>query len=511
MGDNSLDNKRIAKNTLMLYVRMFLMMGVTLYTSRVILQALGVDDFGIYDIVGGIVVLFSFINNAMVISTQRFLNFELGRNNPVEARKMFSASLSIHIAVAILFLLLAETAGLWFLRSYIQIPEGRETAAFWVYQFSIAATIVNIIRAPYNAAIIAHEKMSFYAYISVIEALLKLAVAFLVCSFADRLIAYAALIATVAIVVLAAYYAYCRRNFKICRYRYEFDKARYKSLAGFSGWSLFGSVANLGAQQGTNIILNMFFGVAINAAMGIANQVNTAIYLFVSNFQTAFNPQIIKSYAAGAKEYFTNLILNTSRYSFVLLFVLALPVYICCPGILRIWLGAVPDYAVEFCQLMILFSLVDAIQGPLWVSVQATGKIRNYQILMSCLILLNLPISYTLFLFFKNPEIALMVRVGVNIVTSTARVAYLHRLYRFPVRKYAKDVVARGIAIMLVAYPVPYIVYLHTGNTVGSVATAFACAVIACLLVGIKASERKMIAGKARAMLHRHNRQTPLQ
>lgn len=453
MSDNSANNKRIAKNTLMLYIRMLLIMGVTLYTSRIILQALGVDDFGLYNIVGGVVVLFTFINNAMVASTQRFLNYELGRNNTEEAKKVFSASLSIHFAIAAVFLILAETIGLWFLNTYIQIPSGRETAANWVYQFTIATSIINIIRTPYNASIIAHERMSFYAYISIIEVVLKLLIVYLVYLFADRLISYAALITIVTLIVFGGYYFFCKKNFSICQYKFEYDKQRYLSIASFSGWSLFGSVANMGGQQGTNILLNMFFGVAINAAMGIANQVNAAIYHFVSNFQTAFNPQIIKSYAAGDKDYFINLILNTSRYSFLLLFYLALPVYLCAPDILRIWLGTVPEHAIEFCRLMLIFSLIDAIQGPLWVSAQATGKIRNYQLLMSALILLNIPIIYVLFLYFDSPEIALMVRISINIVTATARVIYLNRLYKFPIIRYLKEVVC--ISLLMVCSSIP--------------------------------------------------------
>ena len=314
--NNSQNNKRIAKNTLMLYVRMLLIMAVSLYTSRVILQALGVEDFGLYNVVGGVVVLFTFINNAMVTSTQRFLNFEIGGNNLDEARKVFSASLNIHIIIAGAFLLLAETVGLWFLNRYIQIPEGREIAANWVYQFSIIVSILNIIRSPYNAAIIAHEHMSFYAYVSIIEVILKLAIVYMVYLFADRLIAYAFLMMMVTLIVLGVYYIFCKRKYEICRYQFEYDRKRYMALASFSGWSLFGSLANMGASQGINIILNMFFGVAVNAAMGIANQVNAAVYQFVSSFQTAFNPQIIKSYAADDRNYFISLILNSSRYSF---------------------------------------------------------------------------------------------------------------------------------------------------------------------------------------------------
>lgn len=506
MTDNSQNNKRIAKNTLMLYIRMILTMLVSLYTSRVILKALGVEDFGLYNVVGGVVVLFTFINNAMVTSTQRFLNFEIGRNDIEEAQKVFSASLNIHFLIAGIFFLLAETVGLWFLNKYIQIPDGREIAANWVYQFSVLVSILNIIRSPYNAAIIAHEHMSFYAYVSVIEVILKLAIVYMVYLFADRLIAYSFLMMLVTLIVLGAYYVFCRKKYQICRYRFEYDRKRYLALAGFSGWSLFGSLANIGASQGINIILNMFFGVAVNAAMGIANQVNAAVYQFVSNFQTAFNPQIIKSYAEGDRTYFISLIMNTSRYSFLLLFLLALPIYICCPEILSIWLGTVPDNAVEFCRLMLLFLLIDAVQGPLWVSAQATGKIRNYQILMSALILLNLPITYVLLIFFKNPEIALIVRVAVNFVTAIVRVVYLNHLYNFPIGRYIKEVIIRCLMVLVISYPIPYLVHKAMGttliDTVMNIFIALACAVIVIASVGLQSKERILIKSKTKQIFH---------
>ena len=280
MTDTSANNKRIAKNTLLLYIRMFLMMGITLYTSRVVLQMLGVDDFGIYNVVGGIVVLFSFINNAMVASTQRFLNFELGRGNVEEAQKVFAASLNIYLVIVMIFMLLAETVGLWFLNRYINIPPERTVAANWVYQASLVAAALNFVRMPYNAAIIAYERMSFYAYTSIIEAALKLGIVFLLYAFADKLIAYAWLVSVVALLILLMYVFFCRRVFAICRHHtFAYDKRRYTALVNFSGWSLFGSVANMGASQGVNILLNIFFGVFVNAAMGIANQVSGAVCL----------------------------------------------------------------------------------------------------------------------------------------------------------------------------------------------------------------------------------------
>lgn len=457
------NNKRIAKNTLFLYMRMLLIMAVSLYTSRVVLEMLGVEDYGIYNVVGGIVVLFTFINSAMVTSTQRFLNFELGKNDKLQAQKIFSASLNIHILIALFVLLLSETLGLWLLNTTIQYPESKEVAVQITYQLSILTTCVNIVRTPYNAAIIAHEKMSFYAYFSIIEAVLRLAVVFILIGLdAHRLIMYGLLLCIVTMIINACYYVYCKQTFEICRYKNYRDKYLYGQLLNFSGWSLFGGIANMGASQGLNILLNIFFGVTVNAAMGIANQVNAAVSSFVSSFQTAFNPQIVKSYAAGEMDYFIRLILTTSKYSYLLLFVIALPIYVCCPEVLDIWLTEVPEYAVSFCRLMLIFSLLDALQGPLWFSVQATGKIKTYQILMSVMILSNLPIAYICLKSGYSPNSVLAVRCMVNFVTLFVRLWYLRKLYQFPVMEFVQGVIFRIIPVTLLAYCVACIPMTNT-------------------------------------------------
>ena len=389
----------------------------------------------------------------MVTSTQRFLNYELGKKNLEATARVFSASVTIHWCIAIVTLILAETVGLWFLLNYIQYPLEREWAVILTYQFAILSTCINMIRAPYNAAIIAYEKMSFYAYISIIEAVLRLLIVYLL-SFSnfDRLIFYSFLMFAVIGIVTLGYYAYCKSHFSTCRYTCHWDKDLYRRLMGFSGWSMFGGVANIGASQGLNILLNMFFGVTVNAAMGIANQVQSAVYSFVGNFQTAFNPQIIKSYASGDRDYFIDLIVRTSKYSYFLLFTISLPLYICCEEVLSLWLGNVPAYAVSFCRLMILFSLLDAMQGPLWVSVQATGKIRDYQILMSVMILSNLPLSY---LFLKqgySPEVVLTIRCLLNLLILFVRLWYLRLLYDFPVWRYGREVICRIVCVTIISY-----------------------------------------------------------
>ena len=512
MADTSA-NKRIVKNTFMLYIRMFLMMGITLYTSRVILQALGVDDFGIYNIIGGIVVLFSFINSAMVASIQRFLNFELGRGNVEEAQKVFAASLNIYLVIVLVFLVLAETVGLWFLNRYLNVPGGRLSAASWVYQATLVATVLNFIRMPYNAAIIAYERMSFYAYTSVVEAALKLGIVFLLYYFADKLIAYAWLVAIVSLLILLIYMQFCHRAFVICRHHtFAYDRRRYVSLMSFSGWSLFGSVANVGSSQGVNIILNIFFGVVVNAAMGIANQVSSAVNMFVSNFQTAFNPQIIKSYASGEKDRFISLILNSSKYSYYLLFLIALPCYICCEEILLLWLGEVPIHAVSFCRLLILFSLIDALQGPLWVSAQATGQIRNYQLLMSSLILLNLPVTYLVLKIIPVPEMALVVRVCINGVTGMARVIYLNRLYSFPISDYLTKVLCKCFGISVLSGILPIVIFCLTDGYLCLfivIISSIASSLSFIYLIGLSSVERGQVNSIIRKYICKRGKQQP--
>ena len=483
---------------------MLLIMVVSLYTSRVILQALGVEDFGLYNVVGGVVILFTFINNAMVTSTQRFLNFELGKNNLEEAQKVFSASLNIHAIIAGVFLILAETVGLWFLNRYIQIPEGREVAANWVYQFSIIVSILNIIRSPYNAAIIAHEHMSFYAYVSIIEIILKLAIVYMVYFFSDRLIAYAFLMMMVTLIVLGAYYIFCRRKYTICKYKFEYDKQRYMALASFSGWSLFGSLANMGASQGINIILNMFFGVAVNAAMGIANQVNAAVYQFVSSFQTAFNPQIVKLYAAEEQGQFETLISNTSRYSYFLLFVIAFPIIICCGDILHLWLKEVPEYTEIFCRLIIVGSLFDALSGPLWMSVYAAGKLKKYQVHICILMLSILLFAYGAAKSDANPIVVLSIKVIITGIIYFYRLGYCVKYMRIGLSDYLKKVILKcvittGVSVLCV-YCMFALTNMETYNLFVKLLIVFLFSSLSIYLMGFTRSEKNAIHQKMKIL-----------
>lgn len=429
---------------------------VSLYTSRVVLETLGADDFGIYNVVGSVVVLFSFIQGAMATAVQRYLNFELGRDDKNAVSRVFSMSMTVHIMIALIVVVLSETIGLWFLNTQMQIPSGRHIATQWVYQFSVLTCCVNILRIPYNATIIAYEKMSFYAYVSILEVFLKLSVVFLlVFSNGDRLILYSILMLIVSIIISVAYVFFCRKKFTTCSYSLFWDKKLFEEIFGFSAWSLFGSMANLGASQGINVLLNIFCGVVVNAAMGLAQQVNSAVSQFIVNFQTAFVPQLVKLYARNEYEKFVHLIFRSSKLSYFLILLIGLPVLTYTRPLLEIWLHSVPEYTVQFTRLMILFSMIDAMSGPLWNSVQATGKIRNYQILMSSIIAINVPAAYVILKLGGSPIIVLVVRVIINFITHLVRIFYLRRLFEFPSLPYIKDIMSRIVFVSIVAMPLP--------------------------------------------------------
>ena len=330
-------SRRIAKNTAMLYVRMIFIMFVSLYTSRVVLSTLGVSDYGVYNVVGGVVYMFSFLNAAMTNGTQRFLSYELGRGDICQLRKMFSITLSIHIFIGLVIVILAETIGLWFLNTQLNIPAERMMAANWVYQFSILSFLISVIQVPYNSLIIAHERMNVYAYVSIIEVILRLLVVFILTQIDyDKLTLYGFLYFSVTLIAAVIYAVYCKIKFSECTSHFVYDHLLFKRLLSFAGWNLYGNVTCVVAAQGVNLILNIFFGPVINAARGIAYQISSSIYGFANNFQMAVNPQIIKSYAAGENEYMMNLIFRSAKFSFYLLFIIALPIFIEVDFILKI-------------------------------------------------------------------------------------------------------------------------------------------------------------------------------
>lgn len=421
---------------------------VTLYTSRIILNTLGVEDYGIYNVVGGIVTMFAFFNNAMSSATQRFLSFEIGKGDIVQLHKTFNATQIIHIGIAVLIFILAETVGLWFVKTYLVIPPERLEAAIWVYHFSVLSFMVTIIQVPYNATIIAHERMNVYAYVSIIEVLLKLLIVFMLTWITyDKLKLFGILQFAVVFIIAAIYRIYTRRNFEESKFEVVRNKKLYRTLISYSGWNLFGNIAGVAKGQGVNIILNMFFGPLVNAARGIAIQVQGAVNSFVSNFQMAVNPQIIKSYAADEKEYMVSLVIRSSKFSFYLLYLLSLPIIIEIDQILKIWLITVPEYASIFTILVLIIILIDCVSGPLMTSVQATGKIKIYQAVVGTLQFLILPISYFFLKYGYTPEITLYINIIISIIALIFRIFFLKKLINFPALLFLKEVILKNILI----------------------------------------------------------------
>lgn len=464
MKDTSSNSKRIAKNTLLLYFRMLFTMAVSLFTSRVVLNTLGIEDFGIYNVVGGIVAMFGFINNAMATGTQRFLTFELGNGDFCRLQKIFNMSILIHALISLLVVVLAETVGLWFLYNKMVIPTERLNAAFWVYQFSIFSTVVMIMSVPYNATIIAHEKMSAFAYISVLEVSLKLlAVYILLLGEFDKLKLYAFLIFIIQLSIRFIYGFYCKHYFAETRFRFIWDLKLFKEMTFFAGWNLWGNCASIAFTQGINLLLNMFFGPVVNAARGIAVQVQNAVAQFSGNFQTALNPQITKSFAAHNYTYMHSLIFKSSKFTFFLLLLLSLPVMIETETLLAIWLKKVPEYSVTFLRLILCVTIIDAMANPLMVSAAATGKVKLYQSVIGGILLAILPISYITLKLGGNPASVFIVHLCMCIIAFTVRLFIIRPMIKLSLSSYFTQVLLRCIVVAIIAAILPlslkYMVY----------------------------------------------------
>ena len=459
MADIAANNKRIAKNTLMLYIRMLLVMAVTLYTSRIVLNVLGVEDYGIYNIVGSVVIAFSFISGPLGTATQRFLSYSLGENDNEKLNSVFSSSLMIYAILAVILLILIEIAGTWFLYNKMQIPDGRLSAAFWAFQFSILSFIINLFKTCYDALIISHERMSFFAYLGIAEVILRLLNALaLTYATVDKLILYALNMAFISGIILICAIIYSRRkmpNIKIHRVK---DKDGFRQILNFSGWSMFGSLASMTANQGLNILLNVFHGVTVNAAMGIANQVSSAVNQFVMNFQTAFRPQLVKSYAAGNIDYLHKLIFRTCKFSFFLLFAIACPIVFNIDFILKLWLGDnVPELTAVFCSMILLYSLLETLSAPLWMTVQATGNIKKYQLVISSLIFLNIIFSYIFLKLGFSPEIVLEVKCCLDVTYLVARLVFVRNMVGISIKQYLRDVLLPIIKVVLITIIITYL------------------------------------------------------
>lgn len=495
---SSQNSKRIAKNTLMLYFRMILTMLVSLYTSRVILNTLGVEDYGIYNVVGGVVTMFAFFNGAMSSATQRFLSFELGKGDFVKLRKTFNAAQMIHIGIAVLIFILSETVGLWFVKTYLVIPPERMEAALWVYHFSVLSFMISIIQVPYNAMIISHERMHIYAYFSILEVSLKLLIVFILTwiSF-DKLKLYGILLFAITLIITAAYRIYALKHFKETKFQLVKDKVLYKTLISFSGWSLFGSVANVAKGQGVTIILNIFFGPVVNAARAIASQVQSAVYTFVSNFQIAINPQIIKSFAEGSKEYMYSLIFRSAKFSFYLLFIITLPIILEIDQILFLWLKTIPEMTSLFTIFTLIIIQLWALSNPLVIAIQATGNIRLFQIISGTTMILILPLSYIFFRFGYPPILAYLIDLLVELILLFVRLLFVKKLINFPFKHFLKDVIVKNVFIVLISIFIPIIIVKYMEVSILRLIIVFCvsilCSVIIIYYFGLLKAERSYL------------------
>lgn len=472
MSTASDNSKRIAKNATFLYIRMLLVMGVTLYTSRVILQVLGVEDFGIYNVVGGLVSFLGFFTSSLSNVTQRYLNLGLGKEDLLETEHAFRQSFTLMLILSGGVLILGETIGLWFVYSKLVIPVERLTAAIWVYQFSLLSIVFAINQIPLMGAIIAHERMNVYAYIGLLEAFARLVIAYLLqYATCDSLILYGLLMLVVSIIIWLIHVFYCTRTFEECNFHLCWDASLVKEMSRFIGQNLFGCFAWSANIQGINILLNLFFGPAVNAARAISMQVTAIITRFTENITISFKPQIIKSYASGDYEYMMSLIERSSKYTFFISVVLAIPIMIRIEYILMIWLGQVPEYTVAFTRLVLCEALIGVFIPPLWVAANATGKIKNIQVYGRLFTLSSLPISYLLLLISETPMIPFIVTIFTNIGYWLYNVYDIHRQINLNIHWYFKDVIKPSLILsfLLIVEGLVITYFLNSDSFIGFV------------------------------------------
>ena len=459
----SQDNKRIAKNTVFLYVRMLIVLALSLYTTRVVLNVLGIVDYGIYNVVCGFVSMFAFLNNSLANGTQRFYNFKLGKNKRDEVSLVFSSSMLIQIVLAIILLLLLESFGFWYTNNKMIIPAERITAALWVFHCAVASLILVVLQVPYSAAILAFEKMDYYALVSIIDAILKLSIV-IVLPFidADHLVIYGILTLFISLITYCFYAVYCRLKFKeetTMLWRKK-EKTLLREMTSFSGWNVFGTFAYMIKDQGLNVLLNSFFGPVVNAARGIAMQINSALQGFSTNIVAAIRPQLVQSYSAGNITRVENMMFSMSRLIFVMLYILSLPIMIELPYILKLWLsGNIPDYTIVFSDLIIINMIITSMNTPLSQVVHATGKMKYYQIGTSLTICTILPISYIFLKLGYSPVSTFVISIVTSIINQVICLFLLRRIFPFSIKTYVKDVVFPCSLLILLTPIIPLSVH----------------------------------------------------
>lgn len=499
--DSSSNNKRIAKNTLLLYFRMLFMMAVSLFTSRVVLNTLGVEDYGINNVVGGVVAMFSVLSGSMSSSISRFITFELGKGDKKRLKTVFSTGINIQLGMSLIILLVAEAAGVWFLNYKMNIPEERMYAANWVFQCSILTFILGLLSVPYNAAIIAHEKMSAFAYISIIEVTLKLIIVYLLTiSPYDRLITYSILFMLVGVLIRLIYGYYCKRHFEECTYHLVYDKAILKSMTSFAGWNFLGNGAYMLNTQGVNILMNMYFGVAVNAARGVATQVDAALKQFVNNFTTAVNPQITKSYAQGDLSNMHKLVCRSAKFSAFLMMFFAVPIILETDTILSLWLKNPPAYASVFLKWIIISSFMDTVlANSLVTSMFATGDIKKYQIIVTTVGCLVFPLSWLAFQLGFEPQVGYMLYFVIYSILLFVRLYLLRDMVKLPIMMYVREVLFKVTTVMAISFVIPSILLFVIDEDllrlVAVVLLSMTVTTVTTYLIGLNDGEKKYIIG----------------
>ena len=501
MPDKAIADKRILKNTLFLYIRMILIMLTTLYISREILRILGVEDFGVYNVIAGFVSMFSFLTATISGGTSRFFAYEIGQQNLDRLNKYFRLSIVAFACLSLIILLLSETLGLWFVKNKLVIPEERFLAAITVYHFSILSLIVSMFSIPYKSMVIAYEKMDIYAYIGIIEVILNLAIVFSLNIISiDKLGLYACLLFLLNTLVTFSFYIYCKTKFKEAKFSFFWNKTMFQEFFYYSLWIVIGSLSGLLRGQGLNILLNIFFGPTINAARGIAYQVHSAINQLVNNFYTACRPQITKLYATGDQYSMMTLVFSSSRICYMLTFLFALPIFIETPFILQLWLGEVPDYTILFTRLVLITILIETISYPFQAAVSATGRIKWYQIVTGGVTILTLPVAYVFLHYGYNPEIVFYVTILFAFIAQLSRLVFMKQLLQMSIISYLKSVISPVLLVSIIALILPFFLYIVLDDTQGISIIIIGCSMISVLisgcLFGLSSDEKKIVRTK---------------
>lgn len=491
-------NQRIAKNTLYLYVRTGFTLLVSLYTSRVVFNALGVEDFGIWGVLGGLITMFSFVNQSLSSSIFRYITHAIGLNDINKLNNIYSISIIIHILLALLILGLCEIFGGWILAEKMVIPIEKQKMAEIVFHIVIVSSSLSLLSVPFNSVIIAYERMNIYAYMTIIDVIFKLIIAFIICQIdSNRLIWYSLMMLFITIFMSVVYIFYVARNFKELKFKWVYDINLYKSILSFSGWSFCGNIAAVGYNQGLNILLNIFFGPVVNAARGISLQIEQTVRSFVINFQSAINPQIIKNYAQKEFEQMHILMFRSSKFSIFLLYIFALPIMLETDAILYLWLGQVQHYTVIFIRIMFLVIALETMSNSLMTGVVANGNIRNYQLVVSFILILIVPISYIVLKLGAGAEMVFIIYLIMEILAVIARLYFAKKMVNLNIKQFALYVIIPSVIVILLGSVIPLALHIFIqASYVRSICVILISGLTSCssiYLFGMTVSERTLI------------------